>query len=77
MNNEESIVDAEAELKGLETRLSELLSLVHRLSEENRALRARQELMSTEKNLLINRSDQVRARVESMIARLKLMEHSA
>jgi cell division protein ZapB len=77
VNNEEPIINTEAELKGLETRLGELLSLVHRLSEENRALRTRQELMSTERNSLVNRSDQVRTRVESMIARLKLMEHSA
>jgi cell division protein ZapB len=77
VNNEEPIMNAEAELNGLETRLGELLSLVHRLSEENRALRTRQELMSTERNSLVNRSDQVRTRVESMIARLKLMEHSA
>jgi cell division protein ZapB len=77
VNNTEPALNVEAELKGLETRMSELLTLVHRLSEENRALRTRQELMSAERNSLLNRSDQVRTRVESMIARLKLMEHSA
>lgn len=77
MNKEVQAIDAEAELKGLETRLGELLTLVHRLSEENRALRSRQELLAGERNTLLNRSDQVRTRVESMIARLKLMEHSA
>jgi cell division protein ZapB len=77
VNKEVQAIDAEAELKGLETRLGELLTLVHRLSEENRALRSRQELLAGERNTLLNRSDQVRTRVESMIARLKLMEHSA
>jgi cell division protein ZapB len=77
VNNQEPTVDTETELKGLETRMGELLSLVHRLSEENRTLRSRQELLATERTSLINRSDQVRTRVESMIARLKLMEHSA
>ncbi len=77
MNNEEQAIDADAELKGLETRLGELLTLVHRLAEENRALRARQELLAGERNSLLNRGDQVRTRVESMIARLRLMEHSA
>jgi cell division protein ZapB len=77
VNKEVQAIDTEAELKGLETRLGELLTLVHRLSEENRALRSRQELLAGERNTLLNRSDQVRTRVESMIARLKLMEHSA
>jgi cell division protein ZapB len=77
VNKDVQAIDAEAELKGLETRLGELLTLVHRLSEENRALRSRQELLASERNTLLNRGDQVRTRVESMIARLKLMEHSA
>jgi cell division protein ZapB len=50
---------------------------MHQLKEENRALRARQEMLSSEKTSLLHRSEQVRTRVEAMIGRLKSMEHSA
>jgi cell division protein ZapB len=69
--------DADVELKKLENRLDELIALVHQLKEENRALRARQDALATEKTALLNRNDQVRTRVEAMIGRLKAMEHSA
>jgi cell division protein ZapB len=68
---------AEIELRKLESRLDELIALVHQLKEENRALRTRQEFLATEKTALLNRNDQVRTRVEAMIGRLKAMEHSA
>ena len=50
---------------------------MHQLKEENRALRARQETLASEKTSLLHRSEQVRTRVEAMIGRLKSMEHSA
>jgi cell division protein ZapB len=65
------------ELKRLEKRIDELLATMHQLKEENRALRARQEMLSSEKTSLLHRSEQVRTRVEAMIGRLKSMEHSA
>jgi cell division protein ZapB len=65
------------ELKRLEKRLDELLNTVGQLKEENRALRQRQESLASEKTSLLHRNDQVRARVEAMIGRLKAMEHSA
>jgi len=65
------------ELKRLEKRVDELLATMHQLKEENRALRARQEMLSSEKTSLLHRSEQVRTRVEAMIGRLKSMEHSA
>jgi cell division protein ZapB len=67
----------ELELKRLEKRIDELLATMHQLKEENRALRARQEMLSSEKTSLLHRSEQVRTRVEAMIGRLKAMEHSA
>jgi len=67
----------ELELKRLEKRVDELLATMHQLKEENRALRARQEMLSSEKTSLLHRSEQVRTRVEAMIGRLKAMEHSA
>ncbi len=65
------------ELKRLEKRIDELLATMHQLKEENRALRARQETLASEKTSLLHRNEQVRTRVEAMIGRLKSMEHSA
>lgn len=68
---------AEMEFKRLEKRVEELVATVHRLKEENRALRQRQDALVAEKTSVANRSEQVRARVEAMIGRLKAMEHMA
>ncbi len=65
------------EFKRLEKRIDELLATMHQLKEENRALRARQETLASEKTSLLHRNEQVRTRVEAMIGRLKSMEHSA
>ncbi len=66
-----------AELTQLERRIEELLFTVDALKEENRALRQRQESLASERSALAQRNDQVRARVEAMIGRLKTMEHTA
>jgi cell division protein ZapB len=67
----------DAELARLESRLQELLVTVETLREENRALRQRQETLASERSAFAQRNDQVRARVEAMIGRLKTMEHTA
>src|SRR5690349_20447569 len=66
-----------AEIALLERRIEELLIAVDALKEENRALRQRQESLASERSALAQRNDQVRARVEDMIGRLKTMEHTA
>jgi cell division protein ZapB len=66
-----------AEIALLERRIEELLIAVDSLKEENRALRQRQESLSGERSAFAQRNDQVRARVEAMIGRLKTMEHTA
>lgn len=66
-----------AEIALLERRIEELLVAVDTLKEENRALRQRQESLASERSALAQRNDQVRARVEAMIGRLKTMEHTA
>ena len=66
-----------AELALLERRIEELLVTVDTLKEENRALRQRQESLAAERSVFAQRNDQVRARVEAMIGRLKTMEHTA
>jgi cell division protein ZapB len=65
------------ELAQLERRIEELLATVENLKEENRALRQRQESLAAERSAFAQRNDQVRARVEAMIGRLKTMEHTA
>ena len=66
-----------AEITLLERRIEELLLNVDTLKEENRALRQRQESLAAERSVFAQRNDQVRARVEAMIGRLKTMEHTA
>lgn len=74
-NTKTTTVDLE--LKRLEKRLEELVATVQQLKDENRALRHRQDTLAAEKTSVMNRGEQVRARVEAMIGRLKAMEHSA
>lgn len=67
----------ETELRRLEKRVDELLVTLDRLKEENRALRSRQDSLSSERATLLAKNEQVRARVEAMIGRLKTLEHGA
>ena len=76
-NNKNGKSGFEAEFARLEGRIEELLVVVEALKEENRALRQRQESLAAERSAFAQRNDQVRARVEAMIGRLKTMEHTA
>ena len=64
----------ELELKRLEKRLEDLIVTVSHIKEENRALRQRQDTLTSERATLLQKNEQVRARVEAMIGRLKSME---
>ena len=77
MADEHAPTTLDVELKRLEKRLEELVATVHRLKDENRALRQRQDSLVAEKTSIMNRNEQVRARVEAMIGRLRAMERSA
>jgi cell division protein ZapB len=77
MNDNNNKQGFDAEFARLESRLQELLVTVEALREENRALRQRQESLAAERSVFAQRNDQVRARVEAMIGRLKTMEHTA
>ena len=77
MADSKGSANLDQELKRLEKRLEELVATLHRLKEENRALRQRQDSLAAEKTTVMNRSEQVRACVEAMIGRLKAMEHTA
>ncbi len=64
-----------AELERLESHASELARTCAALREENRSLRQRQDALISERASLLQKNEQVRARVEAMIGRLKAMEH--
>jgi cell division protein ZapB len=66
----------ELELKRLEKRLEDLIATVGQIKEENRALRQRQDSLTAERAALLQKNEQVRARVEAMIGRLKSMEQA-
>ena len=63
-------------LRDLESQIDSLIEERDRLREENVALKNRQVSLSGECARLIERSEAVRSRVETMIARLRAMEGS-
>lgn len=76
MNEAQAKTAIELELKRLEKRLDDLVATVGHLKEENRALRQRQDTLSSERASLLQKNEQVRGRVEAMIGRLKSMEQA-
>jgi cell division protein ZapB len=62
------------DLASLEARVDELIRTVEHLATENSALRNQQESLMTERATLIEKTEQARTRIESMIARLRAME---
>ena len=64
----------ELELKRLEKRVDSLVEVCDQLQNENRSLKARQDTLTAERATLLQKNEQVRARVEAMIGRLKAME---
>ncbi len=64
----------EAELKRLEKRVDALVDVCDQLQNENRSLKQRQDSLTAERAALLQKNEQVRARVEAMIGRLKAME---
>jgi len=75
--NDTSRTQLDLELARLEKRIGELMANIAELKEENRALRQRHETLTTDRAGLLQKNEQVRARVEAMIGRLKTMEHGA
>jgi cell division protein ZapB len=65
------------ELARLEKRLDELVVICNQLKEENRSLKDRQDSLIADRATLLQKNEQVRARVEAMISRLKSMEHGS
>lgn len=75
--NDEVNSNFENELKRLEKRLDELVQICKKLQTENQSLKQRQDSLAEERANLIQKNEQVRARVEAMIGRLKAMEQGS
>lgn len=67
----------EHELKRLEKRVDALVRVCDKLQDQNRTLKQRQDVLTSERASLLQKNEQVRARVEAMIGRLKSMEHGS
>lgn len=66
--------DEHMDLVNLEARVDELIKTVEELKTENSALRNQQEGLMAERAVLIEKTEQARTRIESMISRLRAME---
>ena len=62
------------DLIALEERVDQLIRTVRQLQQENSALRNQQDSLVTERAALIEKTELARARIESMISRLRAME---
>lgn len=67
----------EHELRRLEKRVDALVSVCDQLQDENKSLKQRQDVLTSERANLLQKNEQVRARVEAMIGRLKAMEQGS
>jgi len=67
----------EHELKRLEKRVDALVGVCDQLQDENKSLKQRQDVLTSERANLLQKNEQVRARVEAMIGRLKAMEQGS
>ncbi len=75
--NDEINATFEGELKRLEQRVDALVRVCDQLQDENRSLKQRQDVLTAERATLLQKNEQVRARVEAMIGRLKAMEQGS
>jgi cell division protein ZapB len=67
----------EHEIKRLEKRVDALVRVCDQLQDENKSLKQRQDVLTAERANLLQKNEQVRARVEAMIGRLKAMEQGS
>jgi cell division protein ZapB len=64
-------------LKNFEDKLDQLVDKYIAVKYENASLKIRQETLAQEKTQFLEKTSQVRTRVEAMITRLKAMEHGS
>lgn len=68
---------AESQLKALEQKIDDLISLCSELNQENVSLKARADNWNAEKQALVSRSELAKTKVEAVLNRLKTMEQKA
>jgi cell division protein ZapB len=66
---------ADTQLKILEGKIDELIALCGELNRENQALKADGASWHSERQSLVDKNELARAKLESMLERLKAMEH--
>lgn len=77
MATDKSNRTTDADLKGLEHRIDELIRHCHRLKEENRLLQQQQAALVMERGKLKQKADLARSQTESMLIRVKALEVEA
>lgn len=65
------------DIKQLENTAEQLLTFLDKIKAENNALKNKLEELSQEKAVLMQKNDQAKNRLESMITRLKSLEQTA
>jgi len=65
------------EITSLEETINSAIELIERYEMENIALKQKMESLSLEKSLLLQKNDQAKNRLESMITRLKSLEQQS
>lgn len=65
------------EIRRLERTTEQMLELLAKIKAENNALKNKLDELSNEKSLLMQKNDQAKTRLESMISRLKTLEQTA
>lgn len=61
----------------LEHRVDELIQICTQLQQENKMLRHKQATLIAERSKLVEKTELARSQVETMISRLRVMEHNA
>ena len=65
------------EINSLAETINTAVELINRYENENAALKQKMESLSSEKTLLLQKNDQAKNRLESMITRLKSLEQQS
>ena len=65
------------DIKLLERTTDQMIDLLTKTKAENKALKNKLEELTHEKSLLMQKNDQAKTRLESMISRLKTLEQTA
>ncbi len=65
------------DIKLLERTTDQMIDLLNKIKAENKALKNKLEELTHEKSQLMQKNDQAKTRLESMISRLKTLEQTA